>query len=184
MSEDELKQKIMEEIGLGKPYKELNGSPECKNIRIEAYNKLANVLLDNSGGGVAYPDQGLLNAVEEVAKNPKGSDKVLTNAWKIISDVITVHIDASGLSPEEQERYFRNAEIALRAEYDIPKISFNTNGSGGKLETAIKVPKETVEELLRNHPNLGQDLAELLDELSPITLAEINQKLQTPVHIR
>lgn len=133
----ELESKIMEEIGLHAHYTWYNGSGSCRYIRIEAAEKLSDIIQKhhNDGEDIAPPNNRLINTVKHIAENGDSDNYILTKTWQAISYVIAEHIHQAKTSDEERVKAFRDLNRHLRInflpkEVDIGNIRYKNNMIG------------------------------------------------------
>lgn len=118
----ELEVKIMSEIGLGNSYKWYNGSGSCRYIRIEAANKLFDVIQKHHDDGeeIASPENNLINIVKRIAESGDSDNYILTKTWQAASYVIAEHIHRIQMSDEEGFGAYRNLSRYLESNF-LPK---------------------------------------------------------------
>ena len=115
----ELESKIMEEIGLGNHYQWFNGSPSCRSIRIEAANRLSNIIQKhhNNGEEIAPPKTNLFITLMDIAEEGDSDVYVLTKTWQAASYIIAEHIHQAKTSDEERNKSYRNLNKYLKENF-------------------------------------------------------------------
>jgi hypothetical protein len=112
----ELESKIMTEIGLGNHYSWYNGSTSCRSIRIEAANKLFNIIQKhhNNNEEIAIPEQSLINILKIIAEEGDSDEYSLTNTWQAASYIIAVHIHQTKTEENERNIAYNNLHKYLK----------------------------------------------------------------------
>jgi hypothetical protein len=112
----------MEEIGLHAHYTWYNGSGSCRYIRVEAAEKLSDVIQKHHDNGeeIASPKNSLINTLKHIAENGDSDDFVLTKTWQAASYIIAEHIYHAKTSDEERNKAYGDIERFLKNNF-LPK---------------------------------------------------------------
>lgn len=94
-----------------------NGSGECERMRHDAAANLYDAISWYSGtqGGIAWPNDQLIAIVCAIAQVGENSRYSMSNTYDAIQDVVSVHMRASALAPEEQKHLFEQAAEHLKS---------------------------------------------------------------------
>jgi len=122
----ELETQIMREIGLGMHYNWYGGSGSCREIRLNAVEKLPNILkayhalglkLKDRYSHVDSPNKQLIDLLSRISLESDNDSYTLQNTWEAASYIIAAHIHNADSTNEQKAKAYENLRKQLEKIY-------------------------------------------------------------------